>query len=322
MPSIITHGLFAKNVYDNLNDETLRKIIKKYPREFIIGSNGPDFFFFYKILNKEGQKIRNVGNFVHSKYINEFFINAFEIIQNEKDIELKEAMTSYIIGHLCHWALDSNAHPYINYCVGNYSGISESWHHRMESMIDAMLLKDIKNESIKTFKFYLLAKQSKLTLDVISNIYIPIIKNVYHFELTRKHIKDALNDWYQLLNFLYDPNQTKIKLLQAYEKKINKPWLYSGNVIPIKLDYTYDVLNEAKNEWCYPTNKDKRSNESFMEIYERSKGLILDILHHYDDLDYMIKHINNASYDTGESEEKEMIYFNYIYEGEVENENI
>ena len=106
MPSIITHGLFAKNVLDHLNDKKLIQIIKKHPREFIIGSNGPDFFFFYKIFNSKAKKIRDVGNFVHSLSINDFFLNAFEIIENEEDLILKEAMTSYMIGHLCHWALD------------------------------------------------------------------------------------------------------------------------------------------------------------------------------------------------------------------------
>ena len=319
MPSIITHGLFAKNVFNNLKDEQLVQIIKNNPREFIIGSNGPDFFFFYKIFNSKAKNIRDVGNLVHSMKINDFFINAFEIIDQEENKELKEAMTSYIIGHLCHWALDSCAHPYVFYKTGAYSTITESWHHRFESMIDTILLKNMKNESIKTFKFYLLAKQSKNTLDVISKIYIPTVKKLYDVEITRKHIKDALNDWYQILSFVYDPHKSKIKLLKTYEKIKNSPWLYSGNVIPVDIDDTYDVLNTKKDTWCYPTDKDKKSNESFMEIYERAKDLILDILNNINDKDYMFSHINNASYDTGESEIKELMYFDYIYGGENEN---
>lgn len=319
MPSIITHGLFAKEVYNNLKDEQLIQIIKNNPKEFIIGSNGPDFFFFYKIFNSKAIHIRNVGNLVHSQSINDFFMNAFEIIEKEENQKLKEAMTSYMIGHLCHWALDSCTHPYVNYKTGAYTGISESWHHRFESMIDAILLKNIKNESIKTFKYYLLAKQSKNTLEVISKIYIPTVKKLYDVEITKKHIKDALHDWYQLLSFTYDPTKTKVKLLKTYERINHSPWLYSGNIIPIDIDETYDVLNNKKETWCYPTNKDKKSNESFMEIYDRASILVLDIIDHIHDKEYMISHINNASYDTGESELKELMYFDYIYGGENES---
>ena len=319
MPNIITHGLFAKNVFDHLQDETLIETIKKNPREFIIGSNGPDFFFFYKIFNSKANDIRKVGNLVHSLKINDFFLNTFEIIEKEEDNELKEAMTSYIIGHLCHWALDSCTHPYVFYKTGAYTKISESMHHRFESMIDTILLKNIKNESIKTFKFYLLTKQSKNTLDVISKIYIPTVKKLYDVEITRKHIKDALKDWYQISSFIHDPYKSKIKLLKLYEKIKNSPWLYSGNVIPVDIDETYDVLNTKKETWCYPTDKEKKSNESFMEIYERASVMVLDILHHINDKDYMLSHINNASYDTGESEIKELMYFDYIYGGENES---
>lgn len=319
MPNIITHGLFAKAVLDEINHVTLKEIIQKHPREFIIGSNGPDFFFFYKFFQKKYAPIRHIGSLVHSHKIHDFYDLAFDLIHEEKDEILKEAMTSYLAGHLCHWALDSRAHPYINYKTGSYSGISESWHHRFESMMDAMLLKKLRNESIKTYKFYLLAKQSPLTLEVISKFYIPIVKVNYDFDLTQKQIKDALNDWYKIQTYLYDPTLMKTKILKLYEKKTNHEWLYSGNVVPVEIDPTYDVLNEKKKEWCYPTDPTKVSHESFMEIYMRAKKDICEILNAFENKDFVLSKINNASYDTGESCDKEMKVFDYIYGGHDEN---
>lgn len=319
MPNIITHGLFAKAVHEKINDSELKQIIEAHPREFIIGSNGPDFFFFYKFFQKEYASIRHIGSIVHSSKINEFYDMAFHLIEKENDTTIKHAMIAYLAGHLCHWALDSRAHPYINYKTGSYSGISESWHHRFESMLDAMMLQRIKNETIQTFKFYLLAKQSNLSLQAISNIYIPIVKEVYHFDLTEKQIKDALDDWYKIQTYLYDPTKIKTKILQLYEKSIKKPWLYSGNVIPVQIDHTYDVMNEQKKEWCYPTDNTKKSTESFMDIFMRAKKDACDIFNHIHDKTYVLTKINNESYDTGECEEKELKYFDYIYGGEHEN---
>ena len=318
MPNIITHGLFAKAVYEEIQNDELKNIIKEYPREFIIGSNGPDFLFFYKLFQKKYLPVRDLGSLVHAQNTNAFFQMAFELINQEQDETIKKAMISYVTGHLCHWALDSHAHPYIFYKTGAYSGISTSFHHRFESMMDAMMLKIIRKENIKTFKFYLLAKQSPYTVEAVSRIYTPIMKEVYGKDLSKKQIKDALNDWYRIQTYLYDPTCSKTKLLQTVEKKKNSLWYLSGNVVPVDINPNYDVLNEKKDEWCYPTDSSKTSHESFMEIYERAKNDLLDILHHIEDKTYVLNHINNLSYDTGESEYKEMIHFDIIY-GEKEN---
>lgn len=320
MPNIITHGLFAKSVYDEISDQNLKEIIKEFPREFIIGSNGPDFLFFYKFFEKKYESIRKLGNQVHSGHVNEFYEKAFELINNQKDEKLKKAMTSYIAGHLCHWALDSRAHPYIFYKTGSYSGLSASMHHRFESMMDAMMLKKINNETIKTFKFYLLAKQSPISSKAVSNIYVPIVQDVFHETIHEKQIKDALDDWYTLQKCLYDPKGAKTKLLKVYEKKVKQPWLFSGNVVPYQIDPTFDVLNEQKKYWCHPTDDTKGSYESFMEIFERAKKDVLEIFDHMNNIEFILSKIGNASYDTQESEIKEMKYFDLIY-GDM-NENI
>ena len=319
MPNIITHGLFAKAVYNEISDPELKKIIQAFPREFVIGSNGPDFLFFYKFFQKKYLSIRELGNKVHAGHVNEFYDMAFNLIRNQKDEMLKKAMISYIAGHLCHWALDSHAHPYIFYKTGSYSGISASMHHRFESMLDAMMLMKIRKETIKTFKFYLLAKQSPYSVKAVSGIYVPIMKDVFNEAISEKQIQDALNDWYKIQTYLYDPTGTKTKILKAYEKKVKQPWLFSGNVVPYKIDETFDVLNEKKEIWCHPTDESRISHESFMEIFTHAKTDVLEILHHMNEKDKVLSLIGNASYDTQESEPKEMKYFNLIYGDMYEN---
>lgn len=313
MPNIITHGLFAKDVYDSIANHEIKEIIKEFPREFIIGSNGPDFFFYYKFFQSKHKDFRKIGSTVHSYHSHAFFKKAHEIIENETDETLKKAMTSYLCGHLCHWALDSQAHPYIFYKTGRYDGISQSMHHRFESMLDAMMLMEFKQETIQTFKFYLLAKQGPFSLKAISSIYIPIIKEIYHQEITEQQIKDALDDWMKIQKYLYDPKGIKTKILKQYEKQVKKPYLYSGNVVPYKIDETFDVMNKKHELWCYPTDASKISNASFLEIFNQAKEKLLPILNQFDHLENMLIRIDNTSYDTGESEPKEMKHFNLIY---------
>lgn len=320
MPNIITHGLFAKSVLEKTQNNELKSIIQSFPREFVIGSNGPDFFFFYKFFQKKYENIRNIGNIAHSEKINDFYETAYQIIQNETDGINKKAMISYLCGHLCHWALDSHTHPYIFYKTGFYSELGASMHHRFESMLDAMMLKKFRNETIRTFKFYLLSKQSPYSIKAISSLYVPICHKVFNIEITEKHIKDALDDWYKIQTYLYDPKGVKTKILKVYEKKVNHPYLYSGNVIPTDIDLTYDVLNENHSLWLYPTNKEKTSNESFIEIYNRACDIACDLLNHFDNGEHMLQVLDNKTYDTGENTPKEMKYFDLIY-GDI-HENI
>lgn len=324
MPNIVTHYLFANECAKKLN-KAVQKCIEKYPREYIIGSNGPDFLFFYQFFDSKKKHIRDIGNLLHAYKINEFYTKAGNIINQCDDEELKEAMTSYLAGHLCHWALDSTTHPYVFYKTGWQAKINESMHHRFEYMIDALLLEKMKQTSIKKFKYYLLTKQSKISVKTIASIYVPICNELFDSELDEKIIKQALDDWYSINRFCYDPYKVKTPFVKLYEKKVNSPYLYSGNIIPAKADYTYDVLNLEKNSWCYPVDDTKTSNESFIELFEKAQNLAVDCIEVMLESDKLCDHLQDHSYDTG-STSHDMKYYDLIYDDvkyeEEENENI
>lgn len=312
MPNIITHYLFAKKCFENTNEQ-VKKCIEKYPREYVIGSNGPDFLFFYQFFDSKKEWVRNIGNLLHSSKINEFYTLAIQEIEKCEDEAEKEAMIAYLAGHLCHWALDSRSHPYVFYRTGNYSDIHASMHHRLEYMIDAMLLQRIKNKDIRQFKYYLLAKQSSISAKIVAKIYVPICNQLFNCNLTDKIIKEALDDWYHLNKLTYDPAGIKTSLVKIYEKMIKKPWLFTGNIIPVKIDDKYDVLNLEKKQWCYPTDAAITSHESFLEIFDRAVVLANQCLDVMLDREKLGTYLNEESYDTG-SRSHDMKYFEMIYD--------
>lgn len=320
MPNIITHCLFGEDVLNQLHSNETKEILKNNYQEFMIGCNGPDFFFFYKFFKKQYASFRELGSLVHAQQVNHFYEIAIQQINSQQNSTMKAAMSAYVMGHLCHWALDSSAHPYIFYKTGKYSGLSESMHHRFESMLDAMMLKEKKGLTIQQFDFPSLSKTSPNSVKAIANIYIPIMKEVYNETITEKQIQDALNDWYHIQKLLKDPTGIKTKILKCYEKQKQHPWLYSGNIIPSKIDETYDVLNLQKKQWCYPVDETKISHETFIEIYNRASllaVLVIECMHNIHELSQII---DNRSYDTGSNERKDMVNFDLIY-GDC-NENI
>ena len=143
MPNIITHKIFAEEVLKSMTKHDIRSMIERHPQIFYISSNGPDFLFFSHIKPWESYKshaLNRLGSAMHAHGINAFYETAIECIRAQKHEDVKELMSVYLFGHLCHWALDKTTHPYIFYRTGNCRGVSAGLHHRFESMMDTMML--------------------------------------------------------------------------------------------------------------------------------------------------------------------------------------
>lgn len=106
MPALYAHNKFGKLVLPKLPDKA-KKTIKKYPDSFRIGLQGPDFLFFY-IFKK---KLTKLGVHMHHNDIYPFIEHALEVVQH---CGTNSPEYSYIVGFICHFALDNACHPHIN----------------------------------------------------------------------------------------------------------------------------------------------------------------------------------------------------------------
>ena len=106
MPALYAHNKFGKLVIPKLPDK-LKKTIKKYPDSFRIGLQGPDFLFFYILKNK----ITKLGMTMHHSDTYSFMEHARTVIQK---YGTNSPQYSYILGFICHFALDNICHPYVS----------------------------------------------------------------------------------------------------------------------------------------------------------------------------------------------------------------
>ena len=125
MPACAAHYLFGQDVLDRLGAD-LKKSALAYKKEYDLGLQGPDIFFFYKPYRKN--EISAYGIARHR----EPGLRMFAPILAEKR---EKAALAYLMGLVCHYALDSCCHPYVN---GNSR--SDADHGRMESAYDRQLL--------------------------------------------------------------------------------------------------------------------------------------------------------------------------------------
>lgn len=324
MPNIITHKIFAEEVLEHLGKQDIKELIHRYPQIFYIGSNGPDFLFFHHALPWQAFKshtLNRLGSAMHAGHINDFYRIALRCIKEQKKQDVKEMMSVYLFGHLCHWALDKTTHPYIFYRTGNCKGVSAGYHHRFESMMDTMMLDKFHHISIKDYRSYEICEYDEEILRAIARIYVPVAKEVYHVDVKVHDLREALNDWYDIQKLLYDPKNVKYTMLKGVEGIARKPWFISGNVVKSKIDDRYDILNEEKNTWVHPCDDTIQSNASFLEMFTQGIDTAIAVIEkaygciEYDAKDQAVLDIlKNQAYDSGMDGECEMKYFDIIYE--------
>ncbi len=132
MPTTYAHYKFGKEVISAL-PRPLQSAIENHRELFDIGVHGPDILFYYYPLKKN--PVSAQGYALHDRMADRFFLHAAEIIKQADD---PAAARAYIYGVICHFALDSECHPYIEKMI-HTSGIS---HSEIEMEFDRFLLKE------------------------------------------------------------------------------------------------------------------------------------------------------------------------------------
>lgn len=131
MPALYAHNQFGNKVLQKL-DAGKRASILKYLRQFRIGLQGPDYLFFYKPLSKN--PVSQIGYQIHERPAKEFIEYARNVVR-ERGTDSPEY--AYILGFICHFALDSECHPFVAAEITR-TGVG---HVEIESEFEKMLMR-------------------------------------------------------------------------------------------------------------------------------------------------------------------------------------
>lgn len=130
MPTTYAHYKFGREVLGALPGP-LKSSIEKNRELFDIGLHGPDILFYYRVVMKN--HVNRLGYAMHEKNADEFFARAAKVLQSVPD---KAAARAYLYGFICHFALDSECHNYIEKMI-QVSGLT---HSEIEMEFDRSLL--------------------------------------------------------------------------------------------------------------------------------------------------------------------------------------
>ena len=193
MPTTYTHYRFGSEVLSKL-PAALQEKITPYRQLFDIGLHGPDLLFYYKPLSKN--PVNQTGFQMHEQPGKTFFTAAIPVLSH---MPQPDAGFAYICGFLCHFALDSTCHPYIEQQV-RVSGIT---HSEIEAELDRLyMVQDGLVPSCHRPADHLAA----------SHFYASVIAEFFP-TVSERDILKSLKGSRQCCNFLVAPSRLKRQLI-------------------------------------------------------------------------------------------------------------
>jgi hypothetical protein len=322
MPATITHSFFAKDVYDILPKDIKNSLDISRTKMFAQSTDSLMFYNLFSIL--PGKKIRHFQNYFHTHQSQEFFINLLRFIHDNK-IKDKDVY-SFLVGFICHYALDSTLHPYIVYKTGMFiKGKPNTYkynnvHTFMETFIDNDMVR--RREKINPYRFNL----SRYCFDIYpfsANLDKAINYTFYNTfqikDLAKLYYKSLKQMRYSLRIFrkdVYGIKKNIYKLIDTFTTR--GCFRFEAVSYHYPLEDRHNFLNSNHNMWRNPVQYDLTSTESFVDLYLKAikfaKVLICASFDYLNDKDIDLEQIfTNLNYVTGLdcNIDKELKYFEF-----------
>ena len=328
MPDILAHLICADESLKQLSDD-MKAIIIANKQVFNLGAQGPDLFFYYKPQPwLDSKNMDDNGNMIHTEHINEFFIQGAKRIKhaihtdpigffrNQNRTSAIHKEFAYLAGFLSHYALDTIGHPYIFY----FSGIDSGYNHKyFECVIDTLMtdLYDSKQNSLhKTGKAVALTKRES---KIVSLYLSKTIHDTFNKKIVENEIARCIHDMSQTLKALYDPLNLKKSPLSLIDKLSKAEGKIVTATFPAKMEKDIDYLNIAKKQWVHPCDDTIVYEESFLDLFKKATFYSTELIQGLGY--YLINNstqetfeslIGNKQYDTGLTEDKDMVHESII----------
>ncbi|MCI8346783.1 MAG: hypothetical protein HFJ12_02400 [Bacilli bacterium] len=310
MPATAAHAFFADDVYKKLKPKT-KRLIQKDRKSLLMFAQSTDSMMFYNLLSiKKGKDLRKLSHIFHTEKTNQYFYNLINDIKKNRYYHDSQTVT-LLYGFICHYCLDTIAHPFIFYKTGRYEKNQKetikynSLHNYMETFIDNTLIK-MRGFQSKQFSFRSLCFDFKKFSKELKNTLDNSFDATYHVKNMGKIYYRSLKQMCFILQvFRIDRYGIKKFFYKLIDHITPKTVMRLESISYYKIPDQYDYLNKRKKKWYYPSNDNISSQKNFFELYEEGVEKAVDIIeqindYFYNDNSIDINHLfQNKSYLTG-----------------------
>lgn len=202
MPQFTTHYLFGETVEKQLPAD-IENMIKKEHSAYFWGLQGPDILFYSEIIRTRGCLLK-IGVAMHYADPEAIFSIMLNYISVRKDTSEYDCLCAYLYGFVCHYALDANAHPFVySFQQKMHKGPRYGRHALIESRIDSLMYRQLKDEPISTFKIKSLYKKYEPFMMCVSKMYVEIIKQVLGKTVAAKQLVNGFSSCLRVNSVFY-----------------------------------------------------------------------------------------------------------------------
>ena len=259
MPDIITHYIFGLDTAHHLKESPLYPIIKEHKELFYIGLMGPDPFYFNRLGKKDSA--HTIGVRMHNEKTGDFLMSALCYVKKlpPTSDEFGECL-SYLSGFMCHYILDSMAHPYIFFLSGRYiPGLAETdkykgLHKKIELAIDSILCDERFNVKSSSFKINdNILKDIKIpnSIEQLLDNSIFLLYGIHNAGATFTSSYHHARTYYKTTYDRMGAKKAFVNIVTPLTPKSISPFLdafsYYNCVNP-----DYDYMNKKRNVWLHP----------------------------------------------------------------------
>jgi hypothetical protein len=283
MPAILTHHLFGEEILKQLGPDAF-PMTDEYDA-FLLGNQGPDPFF-YPLLTTQPVAIREFASKLHRQRINAALdtMRAYARDLHEPEQRIVDA---YLCGYLCHFALDSIAHPFVfaqqyAICDAGVPGLTRAdggcVHSQIEADLDSMMLYLLRSQTIWSYKVPKLTLQaSGDVLAAIDGLYVQVARTVYDSKLPAHAFSGAVRDMRLSVRALYSPRGIKRRLLGFGERLFNLHSRAQATSHRSDVFETCDYDNRNAQIWVDPATGEL-SVDSFVDLFNAAQQAALEDL--------------------------------------------
>ena len=254
MPYNFTHALVGLTAKQFFSPE-IAALIDAYPDLFRIGTMGPDPYFGDAMPKPLFAPCRvDLADKLHKLDMRVLFAAMLPLARGN------DALCAYVLGFLCHFLLDTNAHPYIE---ARFFGKA---HTPAEIQIDLMMASRLTYPGVpgKPRVFYKTAHLKEL-----DELHTQLSKSLFSLK-TRGGFARGFRKWIRVNTLSFDPNNRKLRFFSGLETLFQKQGKITSYLVSRHADPD-DRLNLNHTVWRAPWDETART-ESFVELFERACG--------------------------------------------------
>lgn len=276
MPAIITHDLFAKDVYNEIFESVGGT--RDEAEAFLLGNQGPDPLLFVG-ADPRCLGFSKLGSTIHRTRPTEFIVALKEAVPALPSRERSRAR-AYVLGFLCHYELDRAVHPLVYsqvnaLCAAGVEGLGNEArsevHAVIETELDELALTAKRGETVAQFNpATAVLKGSRPMLDTVSHLYALAVKNAYDLNIPPNLFARAVGAERAAWRLLHSPGGVKRQAIGTIERLV-RPHSLTAALSHRAEERTYTPFANAEHApWRNPfTGAENRAD--FWELYESAR---------------------------------------------------